>query len=178
MTAAARAAAGKRTCATCGDRFIGRSGASYCGPACRKRAQRARSGKRDNKCDIADVTDKAQSAGRAAHSAEALAFLAALDAELADVSGARGQTLGWSAQDEAIRELIACAVDREVWLRSLSASSDDVKLQMKVSAELRLTEAHRARLIRQIKTDLPPAPSVRSRKAQRAARARWDRGGA
>ena len=45
---------------------------------------------------------------------------------------------------------------------------------MKISAELRLTEASIARLLKQVSTDAPQPMSLRSVKAQRAARARWD----
>jgi hypothetical protein len=106
-----------------------------------------------------------------------VALLAALDKELAAAGAARGQKLVWSAQEEAIRELIAAARDREVWLESVASSTDDFKLRLKLLAELRLTEAHRARLVKSIKTDVPAAPSFRTVKAQRAARARWDREG-
>ena len=170
------AAALRRKCSACGDQFIGGPRAVYCSPACRKRAQRARGGnKRDPKRDTSAVTVRIAATADDGHCAEAAALLDALDRELAAVGAERGQTLVWSAQDEAIRELIACAVDREMWLRATCSSSDDVKLQMKAATELRLTEAHRARLIRQIKTVLPEPESFHTRKARRAARARWDR---
>jgi hypothetical protein len=171
LTATVEAKAGKQTCSSCGGAFIGRAGASYCSPACKQRAHRSRKGANRN---ASGVTVTAAPAG--ARAAEAVALLDALDQDLAAAGAERGESLMWSAQDEAIRELIASAVDREVWLRAATCSStDDLKLRMKLSAELRLTEAHRARLIRQIKTDLPAPESFRTRKARSAARARWDR---
>lgn len=46
---------------------------------------------------------------------------------------------------------------------------------MKLSTELRLLEQSVARLLRQVKTDLPAAPSATTLKARRAANMRWER---
>jgi hypothetical protein len=101
--------------------------------------------------------------------------LAALDAELAKNSEALGQRLVWSAAEAVILELLADTVDRRAALESLMASTDDAKIRLKVAAELRLIDAALARLLREIKTELPPLRSRTSEKASRAARTRWDR---
>jgi hypothetical protein len=179
-------AGGKRTCSTCGNGFIGRSDASYCSPACRKRAQRARSA---GKCDapavtvtaasIADVPDEKNRCSPSGHSAEAVALLSSLDSELAENSAALGlledAPLVWSAAEEAVRESIARTVDRNVDLWHRYLASDDDKTRVKLSAELRLLETSLARLLKSVKTDLPVAPSIRSAKAAKAANARWSR---
>jgi hypothetical protein len=162
------AAAGKRVCQGCSASFIGRSSAKFCGPACKQKAYRAR-----KEPVAAAVVVPAQSG----HCAESLALMAALDAELAAAGEARGLKLVWSAQEQATLELIASARDREVWLADAAARVDDLKVQLKLWGELRLTEAHRARLVKLIKTDLPPAPTLRTVKARRAANARWRRDG-
>lgn len=120
--------------------------------------------------------------GAGEHSAEALALLAALNAEAAENAEARGEDEladgedDWSAAERAILEMIACAVDRKVDLTAQYArAADEPKLQIKLSGELRLLEANIARLLKQIKTDLPPAPTTTSRKAANAANVRWDR---
>lgn len=168
-------AGGKRTCSSCANRFIGRAGARYCSPACRQRAHR---GRKAAKCDTAvTVAVPARAEG---HSAEALALLAALDQELAENSADLGLTddapLGWSAAESAVRELIADAVDRKVDLWRSYRASDDAKVRVKLSAEIRLMEQSIARLLKQVSTELPAVPSLRSQKAARAARLRWNRG--
>jgi hypothetical protein len=52
-------------------------------------------------------------------------------------------------------------------------ASDDDKVRVKMSAELRLLETSLARLLKSVSTDLPAEPSLRSQKAARAANARW-----
>lgn len=50
-----------------------------------------------------------------------------------------------------------------------------MKVQIKLSAELRLLEQSAARLLKQIKTDLPEPESSTTRRARSAANSRWDR---
>jgi hypothetical protein len=106
-----------------------------------------------------------------------VALLAALDLELAENSAEQGrlEPLVWSAAEQALRELLAGSVDRRVDLWRDYEASEDHKARLKMSAEIRLTDQNIARLLGQIKTDLPPAPSLRSQKAARAANARWSR---
>jgi hypothetical protein len=54
----------------------------------------------------------------------------------------------------------------------------DTKTKLKLSAEVRLLEQAAARLIRDIKTDIPQQESLRTIKARAAVRRRWDRDGA
>jgi hypothetical protein len=111
-----------------------------------------------------------------ARSAEARKTLAALDTELRVASERRGENLVWTASERVVLAAIAAVIDRKVWLaRAYSRCDDDVKLRVKLSAELRLLESSLARMVKQITPDMPAATSLRSQKAQRAARARWDR---
>jgi hypothetical protein len=48
-------------------------------------------------------------------------------------------------------------------------------LGLKLSAEVRLLESSIGRLLKQVTPDVPDGPSLRTQKAVRAARARWDR---
>jgi hypothetical protein len=79
----------------------------------------------------------------------------------------------WSAAERAVREAIACTVDRKVDLWGRYHASDDDKIRVKLSGELRLLETSLARLLKSVSTDLPSAPSLRSEKASRAANKRW-----
>lgn len=157
--------------------MIGQSRARYCSPACKQRAHRSRKGaNRNAPRKTVTVSRSRRSAGHGReHCAEAVALLAALDAELAKNSEALGQRLVWSAAEAVILELLADTVDRRAALESLMASTDDAKIRLKVAAELRLIDAALARLLREIKTELPPLRSRTSEKASRAARTRWDR---
>jgi hypothetical protein len=60
-------------------------------------------------------------------------------------------------------------------LAGASTSTTSMKLRVKLSAEIRLLEGSLARLLKQIKTDVPEADSRTTVKARRVARARWDR---
>ncbi|WP_235852812.1 hypothetical protein [Mycobacterium interjectum] len=109
-----------------------------------------------------------------------MALLAALDAELAENSEDRGlagdDALSWSAAERAILDLVADAVDRKVDLYARYLASDENKVRVKVSTEIRLLEASIARLLKQVKTDLVEAPSRVSQKASAAAHVRWRHG--
>ena len=98
-----------------------------------------------------------------------------LDKELAAASARQGQPLAWSAQERAILAQISSILDRKAEFLELYEAAEDTKTKLKISAEVRLLEQAAARLIRGIKTDIEPAPSLRTVKARRAARARWDR---
>jgi hypothetical protein len=99
------------------------------------------------------------------------------------------------AEPEAAIERLAAAptddglVLQDIWLLRLRAllarphgdaaaypaCQDDPKAKVKVSAELRLLEASIARLLKQISAEPPSPRSLRSEKAARAVRARWER---
>lgn len=110
-------------------------------------------------------------------SAEARKALAALDAELAVASERRGQRMVWTAAETAVLDLISSTIDRKVWLRRAWSHTDDVKLRVKLSAELRLLETSLARLLKQVTPDVRAAPSLKTVKARKAAEVRWRRDG-
>jgi hypothetical protein len=109
-----------------------------------------------------------------AHCAEARRVRRELDEQLAAASAATGRDLVWTAQDRVLLSLIASAVDRKCDLQRDYAQAEQAKTRVKISAELRLVEAQLARLVKQVNTDVPGPMSLRSVKAQRAARARWN----
>jgi hypothetical protein len=53
--------------------------------------------------------------------------------------------------------------------------SEDTKAKVKLAAQLRLSESHISRLLKQVKTDVRQPMSKTSQRAANAARARWDR---
>ncbi|RJO80229.1 hypothetical protein D5S18_00295 [Nocardia panacis] len=108
------------------------------------------------------------------HSPAARKLLAALNAELDAVGARLGQPIEWTERERTVLELIASNIDRKTALDAQFSGTEDTKLRLKLSAELRLLEAALARLLKQVEPE-PPALSQRSLKAQRAARARWDR---
>jgi hypothetical protein len=109
-----------------------------------------------------------------ARSAEARKVLRDLDKQLAASSERSGRTLAWSAQERAVLVQVGSILDRKAEFLELYAATEDVKAKLKLSAEIRLLEQAAARLIRGIETELPQPMSLRSVKAQRAARARRD----
>lgn len=111
----------------------------------------------------------------AIRSSEARKTLRELDKELADSAARSGQKLVWTAADRAILGLLADQIDRKQALFVEYQHVEDAKDRVKLSGEMRLLEQSIARLLRQIKTEMPPPQSLRSIQAQRAARARWDR---
>lgn len=170
--------AAKKKCASCGNGFLGRSSSVYCSASCRQRAHRGR-GRENRNASPAAVTVSARGRSRRrSHSADAEAVLRALGDQLALVGQERGETLEWTPQERFALDLLAAEIDRSVDLAAMyDQCGDDVKLRVKLSAELRLLRQSTARMIREIKTELPARPSHRTTKARRAANARWHRGG-
>jgi hypothetical protein len=74
--------------------------------------------------------------------------------------------------------LISSNFDRISDLRADYEACTETKLRVKLSTELRLLETAVARLLKQVKTDLPARESGKTLKARRAANARWDRANA
>jgi hypothetical protein len=66
-------------------------------------------------------------------------------------------------------------LDRKADFLAAYEAAGEIKVRLKISAEVRLLEQAAARLVATIKTDIPAAPSQRSVKAQRAANTRWNR---
>jgi hypothetical protein len=73
--------------------------------------------------------------------------------------------------------LIVDVVGRATDLAADYAQADDAKTRVKVSAEMRQLEIVQVRLLRQFRDVSKPVPqmSLRSIKAQAAARARWSK---
>lgn len=114
-----------------------------------------------------------------ARSAEARRIRRELEKELEEASSLAGETVELSAAERAVLDLILDDFDRISELRSAyttAAEAGETKLQIKVSTELRLLEQSAARLLKQIKTDLPTAPEGRATvKNRNAANVRWER---
>lgn len=113
-----------------------------------------------------------------ARSAEARRIRRELDKELESAGRNAGQKLEWSAAERAILDLISAGYDRISDLNAAyeaAGEAGEVKLQVKLSTEMRLLEQAAARLLRLVKTDLPAMPSSTSRRASAAANTRWDR---
>lgn len=101
-----------------------------------------------------------------------------LDKELESASVRVHRELEWSAAERAVVGLIEADFDRISYLRAAytaAVEAGEVKVQIKLSAELRLLEQSAARLLKQIKTDLPEPESSTTRRARSAANSRWDR---
>jgi hypothetical protein len=110
-----------------------------------------------------------------AKSAEARRVLRDLDKELAASSARQGQNVVWSAQEQAILGQISSILDRKSDFLVAYEAAEEITLRLKISAEVRLLEQAAARLVREIKTDIPAPQSHTSRKATQAAKTRWDR---
>jgi hypothetical protein len=91
------------------------------------------------------------------HSSEARRVRRDLDKELAASAAASGRNLVWSAAETQVLRLISAAIDRKVDLSVDYAAATDAKVRVKLSAEVRLLGAHIARLLKQVKTELPGA---------------------
>jgi hypothetical protein len=110
----------------------------------------------------------------AAKSAEARRVPRELDKELAAASLRQGRTVVWSAQEQTVLAQISSILDRKADFLGAYEASDEVKLRLKLSAEIRLLEQAAARLVQQIRTDVPAPLSHTSRKASQAAKTRWN----
>src|ERR1700737_4591101 len=98
-----------------------------------------------------------------------------LQRELEQASAEQGRELVFSAAESAILGQISSILDRKREFLVLYQDAEDTKVKLKISAEVRLLEQAAARLVKDVKTDIPAPPGMRTVKAQRAARARWDR---
>jgi hypothetical protein len=111
--------------------------------------------------------------GGMAGSAEARKVLRELNNELRAAGETAGRSLVWTAQDRAVLELIADQTDRRAELAAEYAGAEDTMRRVKLSAELRLLEGSLARLLKQVKTDVPAPESQVTIQARRAAMKRW-----
>lgn len=164
----------RRKCVTCGNGFLGTPRAKYCAHACKQKAHRRRAVSDRNARTVTVTGPAPPSSALQRHTAEALAVLADIDAELAANAREAGDLtpLELSAADHALREMIADAIDRKVWLSEAYGATEDIGLRVKLCTELRLTEQAAARWLRQLDTSLPAPMPLASQKAQRAANAR------
>ncbi|WP_239655211.1 hypothetical protein [Mycobacterium riyadhense] len=101
-----------------------------------------------------------------------------LQKELESASKRSRKKLEFSAAERAVLDLISADFDRISDLRAAYAravEAGDVRALIKLSTEMRLLEQSAARLLKQIKTDLPAAESGTTKRARRAADVRWDK---
>lgn len=108
-------------------------------------------------------------------SPDAQRIIAALDTELAESAKQAGHDLVWSTAEADVIAMIAAEVDRRVELSAQYSACDNVNTKLKLATEIRLLESSIARLYRQVSTEVPAPMSAVSRKAQHAARSRWNR---
>jgi hypothetical protein len=111
----------------------------------------------------------------ARHTTEARKTARQLNELLAAVSEQAGIELAWDATELEVIGLIMAAIDRKVGLTDDYAAATEAKTKVKLAGELRLTETHIARLLKQIKPSAPQPVSKRSSKARAAANARWSK---
>lgn len=104
------------------------------------------------------------------HCAEARRLVDGLHAELAE----RGLVLG--AAEALVVEQVCDCLDRKSDLQRLYDAAEDVTALVKLSAEIRLLESTAGRLLRQVSTDDPSRESPTTKRARKAADARWGRG--
>lgn len=102
-------------------------------------------------------------------------MLRELRKELSEASVERGESLQFSATEETILAQICTILDRKAEFLVAFEDVEEIKVRLKISAEVRLLEQAAARLVKDIKTEIQPAPSLTTSKASRAARTRWDR---
>jgi hypothetical protein len=98
-----------------------------------------------------------------------------LDTELAANAAKAGESLSWSATEQAVLQTITDHVDRREGLAAAYAAADNVNVRLKLATEIRLIDHGVARLLGQVQTDLPAPRSVTSQKASRASQSRWNR---
>ena len=113
----------------------------------------------------------------AIHSSEARRMRRELDKLLAAVADEADDELTWDAADLELIDLLMAAIDRKVRLSAdYATASDDLKLSLKLSAELRLTETLSPGCCG--RSPVAPAPrrsaptSTQSGKARKAAQSR------
>jgi alpha-beta hydrolase superfamily lysophospholipase len=91
----------------------------------------------------------------AAKSAETRRVLRELDKELAAASRRLGREIVWSASEQAILGQISSILDRKQDFLEAYEAAEEIKVRLKISAEVRLLEQAAARLVQAVKTDVP-----------------------
>lgn len=114
------------------------------------------------------------------HCAAARKLCRELDAELRLNGETAGKELFWSASELATLERIACTQDRIEDLQADYEAAEGAKLCAALSSEIRLLDGLLSRLLRTVKTEVPPVvPESRaSARGRRAANIRWHGAGA
>jgi hypothetical protein len=105
------------------------------------------------------------------------------DSQLAAVNDATGRDLRWTPTESQLIEQVLDAIDRKTVLQQDWNNADDPDSRVRISAEMRLLDAHAERVLRRIVVPTPePAKpqsgrprSSTSRKAAAAAESRWNR---
>ena len=108
-------------------------------------------------------------------SSAARQLLEELDAELAASAAAAGTTLAFSAAERQLISLAADALDRRAQLAAVHDKTDDIKEQIKLSREIRLSDMAVQRLLSKISTAAPRRETLTSVKARNAVNVRWQR---
>ncbi|MFZ0712631.1 hypothetical protein [Mycobacterium sp.] len=113
--------------------------------------------------------------GRIAHCSAARKLRRELDQELAANAAAAGAELYWTAAELAILERMSCTVDHIQDLTSDYTRAESTKLRVEVAREIRLQDGLLTRMLKLVRTDVtnPAAESPQTRRARRAAQARW-----
>jgi hypothetical protein len=107
--------------------------------------------------------------------AEARKTARQLNELLAAVSEQAGVELAWDSTELKIIDVICAVITRKQELNDAYETAPDAKTQVKLAGEIRLTESHLARLLKQIRPEPPKPVSRRSSRAREAANARWSR---
>jgi hypothetical protein len=111
----------------------------------------------------------------ARHTPEARKMRRDLDLLLAAVGEETGIELAWDTTELAVIDLIMAGITRKQALNDEYDAATEPKVRVKIACELRLLEAHLARLYKQIRPQMADPVSRRSSKARAAANVRWNR---
>lgn len=112
---------------------------------------------------------------RGKRSAAAVKMIKALNDELADAGKRQGAALSWTVAEREALDILASTIDRRVRVAAMCAQSDDAKVVVKLSVELRQLDNTVVKILKTVNTEPPAAPTLTSIKARRAINTRWDR---
>lgn len=103
------------------------------------------------------------------------AIVKALNNDLKTAADERGEDLTWTERDLDTITAIADLADIRADLLKRYRQSEDLAAATKTATEIRQLSTTIGRLTDRLKIDAPPAKSITSVKASRAANIRWDR---
>jgi hypothetical protein len=112
-----------------------------------------------------------------AKSTEGRKVLRELDKEREAVSKQLGRPVFWTAEDQAVLGQISSILDRKADFLKAYEEAEEIKVRLKISAEVRLLEQAAARLVKQVQPKPPEQKGLVAVKAARAANQRWAKGG-